>query len=118
MPSKHAKKEWEKIAEENLRYVAITRAKKTLNFISEDLFPAKLFGENDDLISELEYQRERMNRALHTNSQAMTTSSLSQDKQIAMDAAKIMNTNNVMYRTTNEKKRRNIGGNKMSKFLK
>lgn len=118
MPSKHAKKEWEKIAEENLRYVAITRAKKTLNFISEDLFPAKLFGENDDLISELEYQRERMNCALHTNSQAMTTSSLPQDKQIAMDAAKIMNTNNVMYRTTNEKKRRNIGGNKMSKFLK
>lgn len=118
MPSKHAKKEWEKIAEENLRYVAITRAKKTLNFISEDLFPAKLFGENDDLISELEYQRERMNCALHTNSQVMTTSSLPQDKQIAMDAAKIMNTNNVMYRTTNEKKRRNIGGNKMSKFLK
>lgn len=118
MPSKHAKKEWEKIAEENLRYVAITRAKKTLNFISEDLFPAKLFGENDDLISELEYQRERMNCALHTNSQAMTTSSLPQDKQIAMDAAKIMNTNNVTYRTTNEKKRRNIGGNKMSKFLK
>lgn len=118
MPSKHAKKEWEKIAEENLRYVAITRAKKTLNFISEDLFPAKLFGENDDLISELEYQRERMNRALHTNSQAITTSGLSQDKQIAMDAAKIMNTNNTMYRTTNEKKRRNIGGNKMSKFLK
>lgn len=118
MPSKHAKKEWEKIAEENLRYVAITRAKKTLNFISEDLFPAKLFGENDDLISELEYQRKRMNCALHTNSQAMTTSSLPQDKQIAMDAAKIMNTNNVMYRTTNEKKRRNIGGNKMSKFLK
>lgn len=118
MPSKHAKKEWEKIAEENLRYVAITRAKKTLNFISEDLFPAKLFGENDDLISELEYQRQRMNRALNTNSQPITASGLPQDKQIAMDAAKIMNTNNIMYRTTNEKKRKNIGANKMSKFLK
>ena len=118
IPSKHAKKEWEKIAEENLRYVAITRAKKTLNFISEDLFPAKLFGENDDLISELEYQRQRMNRALNTNSQPITASGLPQDKQIAMDAAKIMNTNNTMYRTTNEKKRKNIGGNKMSKFLK
>jgi DNA helicase-2/ATP-dependent DNA helicase PcrA len=118
MPSKHAKKEWEKIAEENLRYVAITRAKKTLNFISEDLFPAKLFGENDDLISELEYQRQRMNRALNTNSQPITASGLPQDKQIAMDAAKIMNTNNTMYRTTNEKKRKNIGANKMSKFLK
>lgn len=35
MPSKLAKKEWEITTENNLIYVAITRAKKTLNFISE-----------------------------------------------------------------------------------
>lgn len=35
MPSKFAKKEWEIKTERNLMYVAYTRAKKTLNFISE-----------------------------------------------------------------------------------
>lgn len=38
MPSRFAKQEWEKKSEENLEYVAITRAKKTLNYISEDDF--------------------------------------------------------------------------------
>lgn len=35
MPSKLAKKDWEKVAEQNLIYVAYTRAKKKLGFISE-----------------------------------------------------------------------------------
>jgi ATP-dependent exoDNAse (exonuclease V) beta subunit len=36
MPSRLARKAWEIQAEENLIYVAITRAKKSLNFIKED----------------------------------------------------------------------------------
>ena len=36
MPSQLARKAWEIQAEENLAYVAITRAKKTLNYIKED----------------------------------------------------------------------------------
>lgn len=36
LPSKLAKKEWEKTTERNLIYVAITRAKKTLNYIDEE----------------------------------------------------------------------------------
>ena len=36
MPSRLARKKWEIQAEENLLYVAITRAKKTLNFIKEE----------------------------------------------------------------------------------
>lgn len=36
MPSRMAKKDWEKKTEKNLIYVAITRAKKTLNYIKED----------------------------------------------------------------------------------
>lgn len=36
MPSRLAQKEWEVQAEDNLIYVAITRAKKTLNFIKEE----------------------------------------------------------------------------------
>ena len=36
MPSKFAKKKWEIQAENNLMYVAITRAKKSLNYIKEE----------------------------------------------------------------------------------
>lgn len=118
MPSKHAKKEWEKTAEANLIYVAITRAKKTLNYISEELFPANLFGENDDIIAELEYQRKRMNHALKINSQALTVSGMTRDEQITHDVRKLMNVNSSKTRVINETKRKKIGGNKMSKFLK
>ena len=38
MPSIYARQEWEVISEENLEYVAITRAKKTLQYIDEDKF--------------------------------------------------------------------------------
>ncbi len=41
MPSKFAKKDWEVKTEQNLIYVAYTRAKKTLNFIKEDNFVFK-----------------------------------------------------------------------------
>lgn len=118
MPSKYAKKEWEKKAEENLIYVAITRAKKTLNYISEDLFPANLFGENDDIIADLEYQRKRMNHALKMNSQALTVSGMTRDEQITHDVRKLMNVNSSKTRVVNENKRKKIGGNKMSKYLK
>ncbi len=36
IPSRLAQKKWEVQAEENLAYVAVTRAKKTLNYIKED----------------------------------------------------------------------------------
>ena len=39
MPSRLAHRDWEIKAEQNLIYVAYTRAKKTLNFISEKEFP-------------------------------------------------------------------------------
>lgn len=118
MPSKYAKKQWEKIAEDNLFYVAITRAKKTLNFISEDLFPANLFGENDDMVSELEYQRKRMNRALKTNTQVLNADGMTSEERLSADVKRLMNTHSTKTRVINEKKRNNIGGNKMSKFLK
>ena len=41
MPIKYAKKEWELKTEKNLIYVAVTRAKKTLNYIEEE---KRLFG--------------------------------------------------------------------------
>ena len=118
MPSKYAKKKWEIISEDNLIYVAITRARKTLNYISETLFPANLFGDNDDVIKELEYQRKRMNNALKINSQALTTTGMTREEMISSDVKKIMNTRNSKTRSVNEKKRKSIGGNRMSKFLK
>jgi DNA helicase-2/ATP-dependent DNA helicase PcrA len=35
MPSKMAKKDWQYVQEDNLIYVAYTRAKKTLNFVAD-----------------------------------------------------------------------------------
>lgn len=117
IPSKYAKQNWEKIAEENLRYVAITRAKRTLNFISETSFPANLFGANDDIINDLEYQRKRMNHALKREVQLITGNGMSREEQMAIDVQNIMNAHNGQRRTINERRKRNIGGNRMSKFL-
>lgn len=54
MPSKLAKKKWEKEAEENLIYVAFTRAKKRLGFISEnEIKPYGISQGVDGLLKEL-----------------------------------------------------------------
>ena len=117
MPTKYAKKKWEQIAEDNLNYVAVTRAKKTLNYISEKLFPANVFGENDDIITELEYQRKRMNNALKIDSKPIAITGMTFDEKIKSDVKYILNTHNSKTHIINEKKRQNVGGNKMSKFL-
>jgi ATP-dependent exoDNAse (exonuclease V) beta subunit len=46
MPMRHAKKDWEREAEENLIYVAVTRCKKTLNYIKEDEQWKKAYEQN------------------------------------------------------------------------
>ena len=42
MPSRLARRDWEIKSERNLIYVAYTRAKKSLNFVSEKEFPCSL----------------------------------------------------------------------------
>jgi hypothetical protein len=59
-----------------------------------------------------------MNHALKMNSQALTVSGMTRDEQITHDVRKLMNVNNSKTRVINETKRKKIGGNKMSKFLK
>jgi hypothetical protein len=60
-----------------------------------------------------------MNHALQKNSQVITaTEILPQAGQILEDVRNILNTRSAKSRVVNEKKKRNIGGNKMSKFLK
>ena len=54
MPSSLAKKEWEKNAEQNLIYVAYTRAKKKLGFISEEeIKPFGVSQGEDKILNEL-----------------------------------------------------------------
>lgn len=64
MPSKHAKKEWEIKSEENLIYVAMTRCKKSLNYISEEKFPPFLFKDKN-IINNLEKQKKIINNILN-----------------------------------------------------
>lgn len=68
MPSKLAKKDWEKTSEQNLIYVAITRAKKTLNYVSEKLFPpGNGFFSNALLMTELNNTIEILNKICQIN---------------------------------------------------
>lgn len=56
MPSKNCHHEWERIQEKNLMYVAYTRAKKILGFISEkEVPPAGSMSEPEDILDELNY---------------------------------------------------------------
>lgn len=118
MPSKHAVKQWEIIQEENLMYVAVTRAKQSLYYISEKDFPAKLF-ENDDIMAELEFRRKRMSRALNTpHVPIQANSGKTIHEEITDDVERIMNVNRTGERVVNERRRERVGGNKFSKFLK
>lgn len=56
MPSKNCHHEWERIQEKNLMYVAYTRAKKILGFISEkEVPPTGSMSETEDILNELNY---------------------------------------------------------------
>ena len=116
MPSKYATKKWEIEAEQNLIYVALTRPKKTLNYISEKQFPPNLFGEANDVISDLKFMKAKMERAL--KKKVTLFSEPSREKEIHEDAKKLLNTYNIGTRVVNENKRQNVGGNKFAKFLK
>lgn len=118
MPSKYAKKDWEKQAEENLIYVAFTRAKKTLNFISEDLFSPNLFSNENNVIMELEYQRIRMNNALKKNLQIEKCDNYQTDKKLSKTVKSLLNTNNSKDVSISGYRKNKIAGNKMAKFLK
>jgi hypothetical protein len=53
MPSKHAKKDWEKLQEKNLMYVAYTRAKSVLGFVGDfNAYNDYESQENDIVIKE------------------------------------------------------------------
>jgi DNA helicase-2/ATP-dependent DNA helicase PcrA len=116
MPSKFATKKWEIESEQNLIYVALTRPKKCLHYICEKQFPANLYGENKDVISDLEYMKTRMERALKRK--YTLPNDVLKETEIKKDVKNLLNTHNIGARVVNEKKRQNVGGNKFAKFLK
>lgn len=116
MPSKFATKKWEIESEQNLIYVALTRPKKCLHYICEKQFPANLFSDNKDVVTELEYMKVRMERALKKQ-YSLPGDALKMD-EVKKDVKKLLNTHNIGTRVVNEKKRQSVGGNKFAKFLK
>lgn len=116
MPSKFATKTWEIESEKNLIYVALTRPKKCLNYISEKDFPANLYGENKDVIANLEEMKIKMERALRKK--YTLPIDVIRETEIQNDVNNLLNTHNIGTRVVNEKKRQSVGGNKFAKFLK
>lgn len=106
MPSQFAKQEWELKSEENLTYVAITRAKQTLQYISEEDFRL-------DRGRVLEV---RVKNKLKNIRQALGTKPSNIRKtNITVTWKTSINTNNDTASNTN---RKTIGAMKFNKFLK
>ena len=63
LPSKLATKDWEIKTEKNLAYVAVTRAKRTLNYIHEDTFFIRRYVKSSaiSILSELDAIKKKLN---------------------------------------------------------
>lgn len=63
LPSKLATKDWEIKTEKNLTYVAVTRAKQTLNFIHEDAFFIRRYVKSSaiSILSDLDAIKKKLN---------------------------------------------------------
>lgn len=106
MPSILAKKKWEIATENNLIYVAITRAKKTLNYISEkDFPPSDGYLNIDNVIKKLNSIEDKLNDIIKIQP-------IDAPKQLHVLPLKKPNEKN----ETNVKKQ-NKGGIKFSKFI-
>ena len=86
MPSKSAKKDWEKAQEQNLIYVAYTRAKNTLGFIDEKDFESFTMGENAE--KKLQYIESLTNR-LYGKDKLLPISSPKDAEEIIKKARKV-----------------------------
>lgn len=68
LPSKLARKEWEKKQEVNLQYVAYTRAKKMLGFFSEDLIrPSANLMEVSSILNDIRFIERKVCDVIGTN---------------------------------------------------
>ena len=97
MPSRLANKKWEIKAEENLMYVAITRAKKSLNYIKEE---EKGFFKNFTNTNDMRTQIELIKAKLNYISKVRSESSEIIDKNVKEETAP-----NIIKNNSGKKKR-------------
>ena len=89
MPSKQAKKKWEIEQERNLMYVAYTRSKNKLGFISEDEFDA--FNEKtNDKVENLKHTELIVNSVLGRKTKKVDTKNPYVAREIIKNASKIV----------------------------
>ena len=106
MPSQFAKQEWELKSEENLTYVAITRAKQTLQYISEEDFR---LDRGRVLEVRVKNKLKNIRQALGTKPSNIRKAHITVTWKTSID------TNNDTASNTN---RKTIGAMKFNKFLK
>ena len=82
MPSKYATKDWEIQSEKNLIYVAITRTKKTLNYICEKSFSPNIFFKNESIIDMIEEKRILINKLYDKNFSSLTKKKIVHQKTL------------------------------------
>jgi ATP-dependent exoDNAse (exonuclease V) beta subunit len=88
MPSKQAKKAWEREQERNLIYVAYTRSKNKLGFIAEDEF--ETFNETtSDKIANLQKTELLVNNVLGRTTKKVDTNNPYIAREIIKNATKI-----------------------------
>jgi superfamily I DNA/RNA helicase len=110
MPSIYAQQEWEIISEENLEYVAITRAKKTLQYIDEDKF--KIERNQKYLKSVIE--------KLEVIKNLLGTKPISRKANINIVSKPILSGGTKIYTKNNDNNigKKTVGAVKFGKFLK
>ena len=108
MPSMYAHQEWEKISEENLEYVAITRAKKTLQYIDENKF--KIDRSN-------KHEKEILKR-FETIKNLLGTKPMKRKINITIKPTSTGDTKISKAKTTENNGKRTVGALKFGNFLK
>lgn len=109
MPSIYARQEWEVISEENLEYVAITRAKKTLQYIDEEKFKIERSQQYEKKLIEKFYTIKRL---LGAKTMGRKTNAVI--KKAKTGETKTFVANN----TKNDKGKKAVGALKFGSFLR
>ena len=123
MPSPLARKDWEIEAEHNIQYVAWSRPKKTLNFVSEKLFPPeRCFSDARTVLNDVREINEKLYRVYRKYILSDVKRPEDGDNYIRTDVKyPVGGGNHTRTGTTPrnvEPKKNKIGGNKFKKFLK
>lgn len=113
MPSKLARKDWEIKTENNLIYVAITRAKKTLNFIKENTnYHSTSYFDEKKLKEDIEYVKRKLNYA---EKELKSEKNVTEEYTVQSVFVKKLGSNDDVVKTNSEIKKSNSKG--LNRFL-